>query len=58
MSDVLRQAIRQKLAELVVYSYSDGAVLFDVDCCTQVERARLDDCGMLDALARILSEVE
>ena len=50
------ELLRAKLAELVVYSYSDGAVLFDVDCCTPGERARLDDSGMLDTLARILSE--
>lgn len=49
--------LRAKLAELVVCSYSDGAVLFDVDYCTPGERARLDESGMLDTLARILSEV-
>ena len=54
MSD--RELLRAKLAELVVYSYSDGAVLFDVDRCTLDERARLDDSGMLDTLARVLSE--
>lgn len=45
-----------KLGEVAEFSYSDGAVLFDTSICNPEESAKLDDCGMLDALARVLAE--
>jgi len=48
--------IRAKLGEVAEFSYSDGCVLFHGDICNHEESAKLDDCGMLDALARVLAE--
>lgn len=50
-----RDKIRAKLDEIVEYSYSDGAVLFDTSICIPEEFDRLRNSGILDTLARVLS---
>ncbi len=48
--------IRKKLNDVYLYAYSDGAVLFDSSICLPEESAKLDDSGMVDALARVLAD--
>jgi len=50
------QIIREKLTEIVEYSYSDGAVLFDINFCTEEERRQLSSGVILDTIARVLAE--
>ena len=53
-----QKKIREKIEKIHVYSWFDGAVLFDIDLCTEDELSRIRSSGMLDTLARILSEID
>ncbi len=52
----LSGVIRKKLDEIYLYAYSDGAVLFDTSICLPEESAKLDNSGMIDAVARVLAD--
>ena len=52
----LQDLIRAKLDEIYEYAWSDGAVLFKADLCTEDEKSRLRESGVLDTVARILAE--
>jgi hypothetical protein len=58
MKESLQEAIRRKLEEIVEYSYSDGCVKFNTEFCTTDELFRIGNSGILDTVARILSEVK